>query len=190
MKFFNFPKKCMLCKLNFSLTYMYPNELNPVLIKRWVSFSHSTSYVFVNYLDRFLSCYKLPISKAWMIQLLSVACLYPATKMEDDDVPLSLHLHLLAHSTLKWRMKSVTPFSFFLEFKPFEIAAAVTVSVFEESKSLDFNNALSCSPHFENGKSPIRVLASPCLSYRNDDKTVGSCSSSHTSPASKNWKLN
>ncbi|KAL4188276.1 hypothetical protein AMTRI_Chr09g23140 [Amborella trichopoda] len=193
-----------------------------------------TSYLFVNYLDQFLSCYELPLSseqsrprllrgKAWIIQLLSVTCLYPAAKMDEDDVPLSLHLHLLAHSTLKWRMQSVTPFSFvdyflhkingsipgpcelvpvdqFLEFKPFEIAPAVAVSVSNKSKSLDFNNALSCSPHVENGKSigsvssvpqsPIRVLDSPCLSYKNDDKTVGSCSSSHTSPTSKNWKLN
>ncbi|KAE9457360.1 hypothetical protein C3L33_10735, partial [Rhododendron williamsianum] len=67
--------------------------------------------------------------KAWMMQLLAVACLSIAAKMEETEVPLSLDLQvgeskfvfeartiqrmeLLVMSTLKWRMKSVTPFSF------------------------------------------------------------------------------
>ncbi|KAL4205546.1 hypothetical protein AMTRI_Chr01g115160 [Amborella trichopoda] len=99
-------------------------------------------------------------------------------------------------------MQSVTPFSFVDYFLhkingsipgPCELVSIDHLS--EESKSLDLNNALSCSPHSIGSissvpQSPIRVLDSPCLSYRNDDKTVGSCSSSHTSPASKNGKLN
>ncbi|ERN02909.1 cyclin-D3-1 [Amborella trichopoda] len=238
------------------------------------SFQPLTTYLSVNYLDRFLSCYELPQGKAWMIQLLSVACLSLAAKMEETDVPLSLDLQvgeakyvfesrtiqrmeLLVLSNLKWRMQSVTPFSFvdyflhkingddswapraylcrssdiilttikgteFLEFRPSEIAAAVAISVSEESKSLDFNNALACCPNVEKGKvlrcyeliqeivliknqklvkiaagsvssvpqSPIGVLDAACLSYKSDDKTVGSCSSSHTSPATKRRKLN
>ncbi|KAJ8461421.1 hypothetical protein OPV22_034347 [Ensete ventricosum] len=83
----------------------------------------------VNYLDRFLSSYDLPQGKAWMTQLLSVACLSLAAKMEEIEVPLSLDLQvgeakyifegrtiqrmeLLVMSTLKWRMQAVTPFSF------------------------------------------------------------------------------
>ncbi|URE21683.1 Cyclin, C-terminal domain [Musa troglodytarum] len=67
--------------------------------------------------------------KAWMTQLLSVACLSLAAKMEETEVPLSLDLQvgeakyifegrtiqrmeLLVMSTLKWRMQAVTPFSF------------------------------------------------------------------------------
>ncbi|KAH0451820.1 hypothetical protein IEQ34_019119 [Dendrobium chrysotoxum] len=67
--------------------------------------------------------------KAWMTQLLAVACLSLAAKMEETEVPLSLDLQianskyvfeaktiqrmeLLVLSTLKWRMQSVTPFSF------------------------------------------------------------------------------
>ncbi|XP_009391338.2 cyclin-D3-1-like isoform X1 [Musa acuminata AAA Group] len=67
--------------------------------------------------------------KAWMSQLLSVACLSLAAKMEETEVPLSLDLQVgdvkyifeartiqrmeqLVLSTLKWRMQAVTPFSF------------------------------------------------------------------------------
>ncbi|XP_031499074.1 cyclin-D4-1-like [Nymphaea colorata] len=88
-----------------------------------------TAYLTVNYLDRFLSCYELPQGKAWMMQLLSVACLSLAAKMEETDVPLSIDLQvgeakfifeartiqrmeLLVLSTLKWKMRAVTPLSF------------------------------------------------------------------------------
>lgn len=93
------------------------------------SFGPLTAYLSVNYLDRFLSAYELPQGKAWMTQLLSVACLSLAAKMEETEVPLSLDLQvcdskyvfeartiqrmeLLVLSTLKWRMQAVTPFSF------------------------------------------------------------------------------
>ncbi|WOL19973.1 cyclin-D4-1-like [Canna indica] len=93
------------------------------------SFGPLSAYLAVNYLDRFLSAYELPQDKAWMTQLLSVACLSLAAKMEETEVPLSLDLQvgdaryvfeaktiqrmeLLVLSTLKWRMQAVTPFSY------------------------------------------------------------------------------
>ncbi|KAK1263618.1 Cyclin-D4-1 [Acorus gramineus] len=93
------------------------------------SFGPLSAYLSVNYLDRFLSLYEIPQGKAWMTQLLSVACLSLAAKMDETEVPLSLDLQvgeckyvfeartiqrmeLLVLSTLKWRMQSVTPFSF------------------------------------------------------------------------------
>ncbi|KAG6508206.1 cyclin-D4-1-like [Zingiber officinale] len=93
------------------------------------NFGPSSAYLSGNYLDRFLSNYELPKDKDWMIQLLSVACLSLAAKMEETEVPLSLDLQvgeakyvfeartiqrmeLLVLSTLKWRMQAVTPFSF------------------------------------------------------------------------------
>ncbi|KAJ8476171.1 hypothetical protein OPV22_019898 [Ensete ventricosum] len=92
-------------------------------------FGPLSAYLSVNYLDRFLSAYKLPQGKASMTQLLSVACLSIAAKVEEAEVPLSLELQvgeakyvfeartirrmeLLVLSTLKWRMQAVTPFSF------------------------------------------------------------------------------
>ncbi|XP_021912230.1 cyclin-D4-2-like isoform X2 [Carica papaya] len=65
----------------------------------------------------------------WMMQLLAVACLSLAAKMEETEVPVSLDLQvgeskfvfeattiqrmeLLVLGTLNWRMQAVTPFSF------------------------------------------------------------------------------
>ncbi|KAG8057051.1 hypothetical protein GUJ93_ZPchr0002g23110 [Zizania palustris] len=95
----------------------------------YYNFAPLTACLAVNYLDRFLSLYQLPDGKAWMTQLLSVACLSLAAKMEETNVPYSLDLQvgdarhvfeaktiqrmeLLVLSTLKWRMQAVTPFSY------------------------------------------------------------------------------
>lgn len=98
-------------------------------VHAYYSFGPLSAYLSVNYLDRFLSTYELPQGKAWMTQLLAVACLSLAAKMEETEVPLSLDLQLgnakyvfetktiqrmelLVLNTLKWRMLSITPFSF------------------------------------------------------------------------------
>ncbi|TVU09880.1 hypothetical protein EJB05_43378 [Eragrostis curvula] len=98
-------------------------------VHAYYSFSPLTACLAVNYLDRFLSLYQLPEDQAWTTQLLSVACLSLAAKMEETSVPLSLDLQvgdaryvfeaktiqrmeLLVLSTLKWRMQAVTPFSY------------------------------------------------------------------------------
>ncbi|XP_028078365.1 cyclin-D4-2-like isoform X2 [Camellia sinensis] len=71
--------------------------------------------------------------KAWMAQLLAVACLSLAAKMEETEIPLCVdfqvagskfvfeartiqRMELLVLSTLKWRMQAVTPFSFIVYF--------------------------------------------------------------------------
>ncbi|KAG4115004.1 hypothetical protein ERO13_D12G081500v2 [Gossypium hirsutum] len=83
----------------------------------------------INYLDRFLSVYDLPRGKTWTVQLLAVACLSIAAKMEETKVPLSVDLQVgepkfvfeaktiyrmevLVLSTLKWKMQVITPCSF------------------------------------------------------------------------------
>ncbi|KAI5073563.1 hypothetical protein GOP47_0011576 [Adiantum capillus-veneris] len=97
-------------------------------VRGFYNFGPLTAALSVNYLDRFLSGNNLPIGKSWMLQLLSVACLSLAAKMEEVDVPLLLDLQvgpdcifeprtiqrmeLLVLSTLEWRMSSVTPFSY------------------------------------------------------------------------------
>ncbi|KAF0933099.1 hypothetical protein E2562_013837 [Oryza meyeriana var. granulata] len=93
------------------------------------NFAPLTAVLSVNYLDRYLSENELPEGKAWMTQLLAVACLSLAAKMEETFVPLPLDLQvaeakfvfeartikrmeLLVLSTLKWRMQAVTACSF------------------------------------------------------------------------------
>ncbi|XP_021273928.1 cyclin-D4-1 [Herrania umbratica] len=148
----------------------------------------------VNYLDRFLSVYELPRGETWTVQLLAVACLSIAAKMEETKVPLSVDLQvgepkfvfeaktiqrmeLLLLSTLKWKMQVLTPCSFidyflskmkngqhpspslissslqlilstikgidFLEFRPYEIGAAVAISVSGEMQTLAIDKAIS-----------------------------------------------
>ncbi|KAI3670360.1 hypothetical protein L1987_87951 [Smallanthus sonchifolius] len=93
------------------------------------NFGPLCAYLSINYLDRFLAAYEFPKGKAWMMQLLAVSCLSLASKMEETEVPLILDLQvcesrfvfeaktiqkmeLLVLATLKWRMQTVTPFSF------------------------------------------------------------------------------
>ncbi|KAF5784619.1 putative Cyclin-like superfamily [Helianthus annuus] len=93
------------------------------------NFGPLCAYLSINYLDRFLAAYEFPKDKDWMMQLLAVTCLSLATKMEETEVPHILDLQvceskyvfeaktiqkmeLLVLTTLKWRMQTVTPFSF------------------------------------------------------------------------------
>lgn len=93
-------------------------------------FSGLTSALSVNYFDRFVTSLRFQKEKPWMSQLVAVACLSLAAKVEETQVPLLLDLQveeckyvfeaktiqrmeLLVLSTLQWKMNPVTPFSFF-----------------------------------------------------------------------------
>ncbi|KAI3491179.1 hypothetical protein L1887_44424 [Cichorium endivia] len=102
----------------------------------WISKVHAQfnfgplcAYLSVNYLDRFLAVYELPKNHPWMMQLLAVTCLSLAAKIDETETPPILDLQagesrfifepktiqrmeLVVLNTLKWRMQSVTPFSF------------------------------------------------------------------------------
>ncbi|XP_006650160.1 putative cyclin-D2-3 [Oryza brachyantha] len=93
------------------------------------NFGPLCAYLAVNYLDRFLSSVQFSNDMPWMQQLLIVACLSIAAKMEETTVPGTLDLQvcnpeyvfdaktihrmeIVILTTLKWRMQAVTPFSY------------------------------------------------------------------------------
>ncbi|KAI3922421.1 hypothetical protein MKX01_006110 [Papaver californicum] len=93
------------------------------------SFSPLTAVLAVNFLDRFLSSFHFQNDKPWMTQLISVACITLASKVEETQVPLLLdfqvedskyvfeaktiqRMELVILSSLHWKMNPVTPLSY------------------------------------------------------------------------------
>lgn len=92
----------------------------------------------------------------WPMQLLTVACLSVAAKMEETHVPLLLDLQildpqfvfesktvtrmeLLLMSALEWRMRSITPFDFvdhFADFVDPELVAGSRTLLFSRATDL------------------------------------------------------
>ncbi|XP_011088164.1 cyclin-D1-1-like isoform X1 [Sesamum indicum] len=105
------------------------DSINSILkVHSHFQFKPVTAFLSINYLDRFLSSHILP-ETGWPFQLLSLTCLSLAAKMEELYVPLLLDLQmlettyvfepktiqrmeLLVMATLKWRLRSVTPFDY------------------------------------------------------------------------------
>ncbi|KAK4799611.1 hypothetical protein SAY86_024976 [Trapa natans] len=95
-------------------------------------FSSLTAVVAVNYFDRFLLSSMFQRDKPWLGQLVAVACLSLATKVEETHFPVQLllqlqqvggsvyvfepktigRMELLVLSTLNWRMNPVSPLAF------------------------------------------------------------------------------
>ncbi|CAH8380196.1 unnamed protein product [Eruca vesicaria subsp. sativa] len=92
-------------------------------------FSTLAAVLAITYLDKFIASYSLQRDKPWMLQLVSVACLSLAAKVEETHVPLLLdfqveetkyvfeaktiqRMELLILSTLQWKMHLITPISF------------------------------------------------------------------------------
>ncbi|KAL6654464.1 hypothetical protein ACP70R_007929 [Stipagrostis hirtigluma subsp. patula] len=89
-----------------------------------------TAFNAVNYLDRFLSINCHLRWEAWMVELVSVACLSIACKLDEVTIPSLHHLQMeevMSHSfrsstirdmeltllkALQWRLTCVTPYSF------------------------------------------------------------------------------
>ncbi|XP_042466708.1 cyclin-D2-1-like isoform X2 [Zingiber officinale] len=103
-------------------------------VNEFYRFRPTTAWLSVNYLDRFLSDHLPPNGKGgWPMQLLSVACVSVAAKMEETHVPPLLDLQildppfvfhprtirrmeLLLATALRWRLRAVTPFDFLHHF--------------------------------------------------------------------------
>ncbi|KAK8936714.1 Cyclin-D1-1 [Platanthera zijinensis] len=116
-------------------------------VTEFYDFRPVTAYLSVIYLDRFLSANSLPQAGhgGWPMQLLSVACLSIAAKMEETDVPLLLDLQILEPkfvfepkaigrmelalmAALRWRMRSITPFDFLPHFAAIVLPCIVSSS--------------------------------------------------------------
>ncbi|KAK7302677.1 hypothetical protein RJT34_13570 [Clitoria ternatea] len=83
-------------------------------------------YLAINYLHRFVSCQDIPQGKPWFLRLLVISCLSLASKMKNKtfSFPHVLKegcnfeaqnvqkMEFLILGALKWRMRSITPFSF------------------------------------------------------------------------------
>uniref|UniRef100_A0A0D9WNQ0 Cyclin N-terminal domain-containing protein n=1 Tax=Leersia perrieri TaxID=77586 RepID=A0A0D9WNQ0_9ORYZ len=97
-------------------------------VRSFHGFQPATAYLAVSYMDRFLSSRSLP-DHGWASQLLCVACLSLAAKMEETTTTPLLDLQiggtrfifeprtiqrmeLLVLVELDWRLRSVTPFPF------------------------------------------------------------------------------
>lgn len=102
-------------------------------VQAYFGFQALTAYLAVNYFDRFLYSRRLPQNSGWPLQLLAVACISLAAKMEELLVPSLLdiqvegakyvfeprtirRMELVVLSVLDWRLRSVTPFSFISHF--------------------------------------------------------------------------
>ncbi|KAL8156181.1 cyclin-D3-1-like [Apium graveolens] len=98
-------------------------------VKAYFGFSCLTTFLAINYLDRFLCSFEIENDKPWMMHIVAISCLFLAAKIEETKVPTLLDLQVvnsnyifeakavrrmevLVMSTLKWRMNPVTPFSF------------------------------------------------------------------------------
>uniref|UniRef100_A0A0E0L9S7 Cyclin N-terminal domain-containing protein n=1 Tax=Oryza punctata TaxID=4537 RepID=A0A0E0L9S7_ORYPU len=97
-------------------------------VRSFHGFQPATAYLAVSYMDRFMSSRSLP-DHGWASQLLCVACLSLAAKMEESSAPPLLDLQiegtrsifeprtiqrmeLIVLVELDWRLWSVTPFAF------------------------------------------------------------------------------
>ncbi|KAA8524490.1 hypothetical protein F0562_010913 [Nyssa sinensis] len=91
------------------------------------NFDPLLSFLAVNYLDRFLSTQSITEGKPWVLRLLAVSCVSLALKMRRTEFSVTdiqqdggfifdtqtiCRMEFLILGALKWRMRSITPFSF------------------------------------------------------------------------------
>ncbi|KAJ7981376.1 Cyclin [Quillaja saponaria] len=99
-----------------SLISQFCSNLDPLLL-----------YLAVNYLDRFLSSKGILQPKTWILRLLAMSCISLSAKMTKTefsftdiksdggiifDTQTIQRMEILILGALKWRMRSITPFSF------------------------------------------------------------------------------
>ncbi|CAI9787614.1 unnamed protein product [Fraxinus pennsylvanica] len=103
------------------------NETISLVLYFSENFDPFLSYLAINYLDRFLSTQCILDGKPWILRLLAISCVSLALKMRktefsvtdiqnDGGIIFDSHtierMELLILGALKWRMRSISPFSF------------------------------------------------------------------------------
>ncbi|KAL5556776.1 hypothetical protein UlMin_039012 [Ulmus minor] len=78
----------------------------------YYQFRPETAYLSVNYLDRCLLSGTWPKEREWSLQLISVACLALAAKMEEISPSTIQKMELMVLGILKWQLRLITPFDF------------------------------------------------------------------------------
>lgn len=125
-----------------SKSYLQAAKSNPSTRSQIVSlilyfcrnFDDFSSYLAINYMDRFLSNTSMPDEKPWILRVIAVSCISLALKMKkiefsvsdfQDDGGMILdsvtieRTEMLILGALNWRMRSVNAFSFINFFVPF-----------------------------------------------------------------------
>ncbi|KAJ0241229.1 Cyclin-D1-1 [Hirschfeldia incana] len=166
-------------------------------VQTYYSFQPLTAYLAVNYMDRFLYARRLPETSGWPMQLLAVACLSLAAKMEEVLVPSLFdfqvegvkyifesktikRMELLVLDVLDWRLRSVTPFSF-LSFFAYKIdplgtslgfflshATEIILSNIKEASFLEYR--------------PSSIAAAAILCVANELPSLSSAANPHDNP--------
>uniref|UniRef100_A0A1J3FE96 Putative cyclin-D6-1 n=1 Tax=Noccaea caerulescens TaxID=107243 RepID=A0A1J3FE96_NOCCA len=157
----------------------------------------SLTYLAVNYLDRFLSSEDMPQqSKPWILKLISLSCVSLSAKMRKPEISvcdLQVEGEIFDAQTiermenvilgaLKWRMRSVTPLSFFsfflslFEFKEEDPsllkhslksqATDLTFNLQHDIKFLEFKPSVIAGAAFLFASYELCPLQLPCFSDR------------------------
>ncbi|KAI3798970.1 hypothetical protein L1987_34258 [Smallanthus sonchifolius] len=130
-----------------------------------LGFHFRTAYLSLTYFDRFNSKGVIDDEKEWAIQLLGIACLSLAAKMEEQIAPPLSHykaqgynfessviqrMELLVLATLEWKMCRITPFAYLHHFIS-KICEKCDCNEFLVSKAtgfvLDFSKEVNLMDH-------------------------------------------
>lgn len=141
----------------FDDNFSFRRQTISLIINLSHNFDPFLSYLAINYLHRFLShqSNQLQEGKPWILKLLAVCCISLALKMRKTEHPVTdviqqtiLRMELLILGALKWRTRSITPFSFinfFVTFFKFKdpplrqaLKARATQIIFKSQLELKF----------------------------------------------------
>ncbi|KAL0664667.1 hypothetical protein Bca4012_101505 [Brassica carinata] len=166
-------------------------------VQAYYSFQPLTAYLAVNYMDRFLYARRLQETSGWPMQLLAVACLSLAAKMEEVVVPSLFdfqvegvkyifeaktiqRMELLVLDVLDWRLRSVTPFSF-LSFFAYKIDPLGTSLGFFRSHATEIILSNIKEASFLEYR-PSSIAAAAILCVANELPSLSSAANLHDSP--------